>query len=473
MTDLTVDAVVMGAGLAGITCALRLAQAGKSVLVAEKGKDERYPCNTRMSGGVFHVCLTDILSDPALLKGRILEETGYSAREDLAEAVATDAIRAVRWLQNQGIRFVKGSPDPWHNFVLAPPAINRIGGSTEGRSGDVLLRTLERQLLDLGGELHRGLHGQQLVGDAGRCLGMTALQENGQSVTILAGATIICDGGFQSNSDLLRENISALPERLLQRNSGQSVGDGLKMVSAFGGKVTDLSGFYGHLQSAPSAQDSRYWPYPWLDYLALAGIVVDAYGRRFCDEGLGGVSIANAVARQPDPDKVWVIFDHNIWEGPGRARFIPPNPNLLDLEGAVIQSDTLSELADRIALPAENLCETVISHNSAIAKNDGSSLTPCRSFTPQNLWPIEEAPYFAAPIIAGITHTMGGIEIDANSQVLSATKDSIPIPGLYAAGACTGGLEGGEKPGYVGGLVKSAVTGLRASEQILRDPQLV
>ncbi len=65
---------------------------------------------------------------------------------------------------------------------------------------------------------------------------------------------------------------------------------------------------------------------------------------------------------------------------------------------------------------------------------------------------------------AGITYTLNGIAIDACSRVLD--RDGGPIQGLYAAGSTTGGLEGGERVGYLGGLCKAAVTGLRAGEHI-------
>ncbi len=47
---------------------------------------------------------------------------------------------------------------------------------------------------------------------------------------------------------------------------------------------------------------------------------------------------------------------------------------------------------------------------------------------------------------------MSGISIDGDGRIL--TREGQPIPGLYAAGCASGGLEGGEKTGYVGGLVK-------------------
>ena len=70
----------------------------------------------------------------------------------------------------------------------------------------------------------------------------------------------------------------------------------------------------------------------------------------------------------------------------------------------------------------------------------------------------------AIPICPGITYTMGGIAIDGNAQVLDA--NDVPIPGLLAVGAATGGLEGGRDAGYIGGLMKAGVFGLIAAERV-------
>jgi fumarate reductase flavoprotein subunit len=76
--------------------------------------------------------------------------------------------------------------------------------------------------------------------------------------------------------------------------------------------------------------------------------------------------------------------------------------------------------------------------------------------------PIAVAPFLAIPLCAGITYTMGGIRIDGDARVLR--EDGVAIPGLYAAGSTTGGIEGGPRIGYIGGLAKAAVFGLRAAE---------
>ena len=58
---------------------------------------------------------------------------------------------------------------------------------------------------------------------------------------------------------------------------------------------------------------------------------------------------------------------------------------------------------------------------------------------------LSTAPYYAIKIAPGIHHTMGGLKINTDAQVLD-TDGSI-IPGLYAAGETTGGVHGGNRIG--------------------------
>lgn len=60
---------------------------------------------------------------------------------------------------------------------------------------------------------------------------------------------------------------------------------------------------------------------------------------------------------------------------------------------------------------------------------------------------------------------MGGLEIDVHARVVDENDE--PIPGLYAAGGTSSGLEGGPIAGYIGGLAKAYCTALLASEEIV------
>src|SRR5262245_9084604 len=120
-TDQKFDFVVIGGGIAGLMAATRASQLGLKVCLLEKSSEERYLCNTRFTGGTLHVCLDDIMADAGKLRAAIETVTHGNTPPALADVMANDGRRAVRWLQSVGIRFMKASPAAYHNWVLAPP----------------------------------------------------------------------------------------------------------------------------------------------------------------------------------------------------------------------------------------------------------------------------------------------------------------------------------------------------------------
>ena len=64
-------------------------------------------------------------------------------------------------------------------------------------------------------------------------------------------------------------------------------------------------------------------------------------------------------------------------------------------------------------------------------------------------------------VVAGVTHTLGGLRVDERARVLR--EDSTPIDGLLAAGVDVGGIASG---GYASGLAQSLVLGLAAAETL-------
>jgi fumarate reductase flavoprotein subunit len=248
------------------------------------------------------------------------------------------------------------------------------------------------------------------------------------------------------------------------RHAGTAIGDGLKMAADSGAALVGLDRFYGHLLSRDAMENERLWPYPQIDAIATASIVVDQRGYRILDEGLGGISITNDLARREDPLSATVIYDAPIWETAGKAAQIAPNPQLLAGGGTLHRADTIEALAEAAGLPPENLGATVAVYNDAVRFNRLMTLLPERSTLSGAPRRIETPPFFAIPVCAGITNTMGGIAIDGHGRV--KRLDSSAIPGLYAAGGTTGGLEGGGALGYVGGLIKACVFGLRVAEHV-------
>lgn len=462
--QLDTDVLVIGAGLAGLAVANKAAEKGLRVTVLEKSTDEAYLCNSRYTGGLFHIAMDDMAGEPDWVKANLERTTRGTTDPALATALAQNARRTLRWLSSLGVRFIQAGPDGLRRNALSPPGVRQTGLNWRGRAGDVMLRTLGEHLQGRGGQVLRGMAAQRLLMEDTQCVGVEVTTQDGHACRIPSRAVVIADGGFQANPELVRRFITARPECLLQRNAGTGQGAGLMMAEAVGAKLVGTNRFYGHIQHRKAMADGALWPYPVLDSLATGGLVVDGSGHRFCNEGLGGVYVTNAIAQLPDPLSAVIIFDEAIWNGPGRDWLLPANPYLLNAGGNVISANSLPELATKLQLDPTILVDTVERYNR-LAEGAPAGDQPARSVAPYKAWPVRHGPFHAIEVCAGITYTMGGIATDAQGRVLNAQNET--IRGLYAVGACTGGLEGGgEAAGYSGGLSKSAVFGLLTGEAI-------
>ena len=473
------DVIIVGAGLAGLVAGNRAAELGLKPLVLEKGADELYLCNSRFTGGFFHLCFEDMHRPPQVLKDVLRRRMRGVARDDLIDAVANDASRAVEWLRQNGAQFVKGGAEGWKNTALFPVAMRETGLHWEGRGGDVLLRQLSHSLTARGGVFQRGVCVKSLVMEEGRCVGVEV--DGAMSGPLRAEGVVLADGGFQADLDRLRRGISSQPERLVQRNAKSGSGDGVRMAEAVGAKLVNMDSFYGHLLHIDAMQSDRLWPYPMIDWIATRALLVDGKGERFSDEGEGGVFLANAVAKSENPLGNVVIFDEAIWQSAGRLGMLPCNPHLEQAGAEVITAPDLAALAHKLDMPVDNLQATVSAFNKACLDGSFDRMVPPRSAKTDDqieegervlgrsggMLPVKVAPFRAIRVAAGITYTTGGILTDKDGHVLDLDENQ--IPGLFAAGSTTGGLEGGAHAGYTGGLSKTAVFALRAAEQIVKE----
>lgn len=467
-TSDSADVIVMGGGLAGLAAAIRAAEHGAHPLVLEQGGEENYLCNSRITMGVFQVALHDMRGDAASLRAAIDHATQNYVDAALRDKYAEEAAPALRWLLAMGVRIINAGAATRNLATLAPPVPRQPGLHWQGRAGDVMLRQLHTRLTERGGRLERNMRVRELIMENGRCIGVVATRDS-ETFRLAARAVVLADGGFQANLDLVKRFISPHPERLLQRNAKTGRGDALLMAEAVGAKLTEMDRFYGHVQARDAMDDPELWPYPTMDFPIAAGMVVDRYGRRFTDEGFAGVAVANAIARLEDPLGTVAIFDQAIWEASGKTYVMSANPFLVETGATVHRAETIEALAALAGLPAATLAETVAHYNQAVDNRSLARLDPPRSGDFGHIWgskamPVRVPPFFAVPLCAGITYTMGGLAVDAAARVLD--RNGQPIKGLYAAGGTVGGLEGGPVTGYSGGLAKALVFGKIAGDSI-------
>jgi fumarate reductase flavoprotein subunit len=460
------DIVAIGGGFSGLIPACRAAEAGLSAAVLEARSEQLYPCSSRYSTGVAHVMSLPILSEPDWLYRAIMDGSGANAQPALARAIADNCKRAIDWISQQGAQFgsTAMAREREGARVLAPNRRSVAGLDWEGRGPDLLMRRLEENLTRRGGVLMRGTKVEALTIEGGAFVGVDAVRD-GTRMHIAAKAGVIADGGFAANRAMIAKYITPRADRVLCRVGPGAMGDGIRMAQAAGAAIGGFGEFYGHIHHRNAMTNAQLWPYPHLDAAAEVAILVGSDGRRFTDEGLGAVPMANAIARLPDPLSAILIIDDAIWKAePAITTTVPANPIMVETGGELTSAADIEALAAQLGLPADALAQTIRDYNRAVESNDFAHLPVPRTAAKHKPMPIRTPPFHAVPLCAGITGTMGGVVIDAHAQALR--PDGSVFPGLYAVGTPVAGLEGGPRAGYVGGVSKAFILGLLAGEHM-------
>jgi fumarate reductase flavoprotein subunit len=440
------DVAVVGGGLAGWTAARRARELGATVLLVERSRRRPGWGNSMISGGALHAALGPPGAAPEELLAKAVAVTDGQTDPRVARAWAANAARAVGWIASHGGQVIADGTAPHRAAVLAPVRRTEPGLRHAGQGVPRLLGELSRGFAADGGRVCQPGRARELTAHpAGWRL--TVATDTGSHV--LARVVVLADGGFQADRALLRRFVGT--DRVRLRAAGTGTGDGLRMGMSVGGATVQMRWFYGHLLAREAMRDGRLWPYPILDLLAGVGVVIGRNGRRITDEGHSGVTTANAVAHSDSPDGCWLVFDEAAWRDEGTAGVCAPNPYLTQAGATVLCAPSAAELASKAGLDPTALSETVADVRAGHGK-------PARTGTVK----LGQPPLYAVPLVAGVTFTLGGLHVDGRARVLRA--DGGAIPGLYAAGGTMGGLHGGPRAGYAGGLLEAAVFGLLAGE---------
>lgn len=442
--------VVVGGGLAGWTAAVSAVERGASVTLVERSNRRPGWGNSVISGGALHAILRDPRDEPDELAAQLLEESDGHSDPEVVRAWAANAARTVDWIEAHGATLLRA--DEPHRRALFSPVRETVPGLRHrGFGTGEFLLTLAARLQDRGGEILQPARATGLAPNANGTWRVTVRRGVSTTEHLDADAVILADGGFQGSRALLRKYIGT--DQVKRRATASSVGDALNMGLSVGAAIINMEGFYGHLLARDSLTDDTLWPYPILDLVAAAGIVVGSDGRRIVDEADNGVGTTNAVAHSDDPLGYWVIVDDDAWTTAGRIGVTPPNPHLDERNATVVHAATLEDLAGRAGISLDGLRTSIdeVGHHPHDAHPPRSA--PVR---------IAAAPFHALAVVAGVTFTFGGLRVDGHARVLDTAGR--PIPGLFAAGGTMGGLHGGPRAGYGGGLLEAAVFGLLAGE---------
>lgn len=448
------NVVVVGAGMAGLTVARRLAELGIRNLVLERGQVLGEKSNTGISGGILHVAWAGMNRPSSVLNKHLQEATDGHIDSELAAAFAANAGRALGWLVDKGVPMVVKGPndEPVHALVPREPrqlASEYNPARGPARALNILLEGIDERM----STIVLGARAESLHPSEGERWSIT-LDVDGEKREVVTQNVVFADGGFQANKEMLTRYVGPHASYALPRCNTGGTGTGLSLLLEQGAAAVGLSRVYGHTLAASATTIRTVWPQPTVDALCLSGLLVDRVGRRYPTLAENGVQLVNELVRTEDPRGFTAIFDQTTWDSYREETpygGVAPNPTLID-EGAEIRiAGSIDQLGHACGFDSSIFVDSAAEHRRWRASG------------------LDVAPFYALPIIPGITFTMGGARIDNEAAVLDLEGQR--IPGLWAAGSTAGGLHGGPRGGYVGGLAAGLVFGLLAAEGISRSQQ--
>ncbi len=469
---LDTDIVVVGAGGAGMTAAIAAANQGKQVVILES--QAMVGGNSVRATGGLNAAHTPAQDDNEFGEAAGVEKTLESAADyadnetitALAETVAqqweeyqanpegyfdsvelmeldtmiggkgvndpalvetlcANSADAIAWLSEQGIDM---------------PSVSSFGGASvkrihrpldeEGKVvsvGSYMIPRLEAKCQEAGVEIMLNTTATEiLTDDNGAAVGVVATGKSGETVTVNAKAVVLATGGFGANLEMVVEYKPEL-EGFMTTNAAGAQGQGIAMATAIGAGTVDMD----QIQIHPTVEANTAA----LITEGLRGdgaILVNAEGNRFTDE-VGTRDVVSAAEIAQTGSYSWLIIDQAMADASSVIQGYIKN-------GYTVTGETYEELAEAMGVDAAAFAATMEKWNACVeaGKDEEFGRTSFAN-------PLNTAPYYAIKVTAGVHHTMGGLTINTNTEVL--TEDGTVIPGLYAAGEITGGVHGANRLG--------------------------
>lgn len=472
----TADVIVIGAGGAGMTAAVEVLRAGGSVIVIDKMA--AVGGNTIAAGSALNASGSDIQKTGTMAasgieaieeklalepKNDTMKRWQESVRKDLDAYIASgetyvfdtaDLHKLQTYVDGdyvgkpeliellcdgapQALKFLEELGMSWD------PAITAAVGATWQRShqptrsfggsgSDFVLPQVEFVKTN-GGEIILEHKAEELIMENGRVVGVKGTATNGTPFEYRANKSVIlATGGFGANIEMRQaynKHWANLDENVPTTNQPCATGDGIALAEGVGANLIGMEWIQmvtgGTVNLTASIANSMY---------------LNAEGDRFIAEDSRRDELSGAVLAQTG-SMFWLLSDaHTAWDLLGGYSITGQSIEELVKGGKLLEADTLEGLAEQMGVDAKKLQASVDQFNKAVT---GEEADPLGRKVFEHAF--DKAPYYATVGKAMVHHTMGGVEINTNCEVLD-TEGNV-IPGFYAAGEVTGGIHGTNRLG--------------------------
>lgn len=419
-----VDVVIVGAGGAGMSAAITAKQAGMDVLVLEKmpyvGGN-----TTKSTGGMnaaeTHYQAEQEIEDSIELFVADTMKGGYNINNiDLVTTMAENSADAINWLDEIGAPLSKVS-------FSGGASVNRIHAPADGSGvGEYLVAAFGGVLEQLDIEVMLETKATSILMRDGAACGVVAENADGYYI-INAKSVILATGGFGANEDMYCSYRSDL-KGTVTTNAPGATGDGIIMAQSVGADLVDID----QIQLHPTVEQNTSIMVT-ESVRGDGAILVNQSGVRFINE-METRDVVSAAELEQEGCYAYIIFDQRLREGRKAIENYVKN-------GIVTEAATIEELATAIGMDPAVLSKTLADWNAIVASGEDTEFGRKTGMEKD----LTVAPYYAIKIAPGIHHTMGGVKIDVDAQVINT--DGNVIPGLFAAGEVTGGVHGGNRIG--------------------------